>query len=80
MYALAMLLLFLRNFKLCFRKSVSPIFINLIQSQMMRLDAAFLPCLSNISWTSLTIPLILEEIKSTLDKVDMFCKEVSTIQ
>ncbi|KAG8306517.1 hypothetical protein J6590_045685 [Homalodisca vitripennis] len=62
------------------RKSIPQIFVNLIQSQTMKLDAAFLPCLSNISWTSLTIPQILDGIKNILDKVDMFCKEANDMK
>lgn len=60
-----------------YRNNVPNVFVNMIRGQMMRLDNAFLPLISNICWTSLTIPQVLNDVESVLDRIEMFCKEVT---
>lgn len=59
-----------------YRNNVPSVFVNMIRGQMMHLDSAFLPLISNICWTSLTIPQVLKDVESVLDRIEMFCKEV----
>lgn len=52
-------------------------YLPLLRSQLVKLDNAFQPGLSSITWTSLEIPSYCDSIEQVLDEVDLFVKEVS---
>lgn len=54
-------------------------YLPLLRSQLVKLDNAFQPSLSSITWTSLEIPSYCDSIEQVLDEVDLFVKEVSFI-
>ncbi|KAJ0182474.1 hypothetical protein K1T71_001843 [Dendrolimus kikuchii] len=58
------------------RKSMPKLYLPLLRAQLIKLDKAFAPGLSTITWTSLEIPTYCENIEAVLDEVDLFVKEV----
>lgn len=55
------------------------LYLPLLRAQLIKLEKAFEPGLSTITWTSLEIPLYCEKIEKTLNEVDLFVKEVGTV-
>ncbi|XP_034837309.1 dynein axonemal heavy chain 8 [Maniola hyperantus] len=58
------------------RRSMPKLYLPLLRAQLVKLDNAFQPGLSSITWTSLEIPSYCESIERVLDEVDLFVKEV----
>ncbi|KAL0851104.1 hypothetical protein ABMA28_006975, partial [Loxostege sticticalis] len=58
------------------RKSMPKLYLPLLRAQLIKLEKAFQPGLSTITWTSLEIPAYCENIERVLDEVDLFVKEV----
>ncbi|KAJ8736206.1 hypothetical protein PYW08_006862 [Mythimna loreyi] len=58
------------------RRSMPKLYLPLLRAQLIKLDKAFQPGLSTITWTSLEIPSYCESIEKVLDEVDLFVKEV----
>lgn len=52
------------------------LYLPLLRAQLIKLEKAFEPGLSTITWTSLEIPSYCESIEKVLDEVDLFVKEV----
>ena len=52
------------------------LYLPLLRAQLVKLDSAFQPGLSIITWTSLEIPAYCDNIERILDEVDLFVKEV----
>ncbi|CAB3256562.1 unnamed protein product [Arctia plantaginis] len=63
-----------RNNKI--RRSMPNLYLPLLRSQLIKLEKAFQPGFSTITWTSLEIPSYCENIEKVLDEVDLFVKEV----
>lgn len=55
-------------------------FLNLIKIVLVNLEIAFQPCLSVITWTSLNITEMCEEIKQSLTAVQIFVKEIKDMK
>lgn len=53
------------------------LYLPLLRAQLIKLEKAFQPGLSTITWTSLKIEDYCESIETVLDEVDLFVKEVS---
>ncbi|XP_052742928.1 dynein axonemal heavy chain 8 [Bicyclus anynana] len=58
------------------RRSMPKLYLPLLRAQLVKLDSAFQPGLSSITWTSLEIESYCDKIESVLDEVDLFVKEV----
>ncbi|RVE46462.1 hypothetical protein evm_008872 [Chilo suppressalis] len=58
------------------RRSMPKLYLPLLRAQLIKLEKAFQPGLSTITWTSLEIPAYCENIAKVLDEVDLFVKEV----
>lgn len=54
-------------------------YLPLLRAQLIKMEKAFAPGLSTITWTSLEIPAYFESIKIILDEVDLFVKEVKLL-
>lgn len=52
------------------------LYLPLLRAQLIKMEKAFEPGLSTITWTSLEIPAYCERIEATLRQVDLFVKEV----
>ncbi|KAK4886462.1 hypothetical protein RN001_002733 [Aquatica leii] len=63
-----------RNNKM--RNSMPQLFVPLLKPQLLKMQVAFTPGLSTITWTSMKIPDYCKDVTDTLDGVDMFVKEV----
>ncbi|KAJ8736205.1 hypothetical protein PYW08_006861 [Mythimna loreyi] len=58
------------------RKSMPKLYLPLLRAQLIKLESAFQPGFSTITWTSLEIPSYCENIEKALVEVDLFVKEV----
>ncbi|KAI8438603.1 hypothetical protein MSG28_011048 [Choristoneura fumiferana] len=58
------------------RRSMPKLYLPLLRAQLVKMEKAFLPGLSTITWTSLEIPAYCTAIETVLDEVDLFVKEV----
>lgn len=58
------------------RQNIPKIFIPLMRSQLIKMENAFMPAFSNITWTSMKIPEFCEEVTQVLDYIEVFVKEV----
>ncbi|XP_028156116.1 dynein heavy chain 8, axonemal [Ostrinia furnacalis] len=58
------------------RRSMPKLYLPLLRAQLIKLEKAFQPGLSTITWTSLEIPAYTDNIERILDEVDLFVKEV----
>ncbi|XP_075973556.1 dynein heavy chain 8, axonemal kl-3 [Anticarsia gemmatalis] len=58
------------------RRSMPKLYLPLLRAQLIKLEKAFQPGFSTITWTSLEIPTYCAHIESVLDEVDLFVKEV----
>nr|XP_037867096.1 dynein heavy chain 8, axonemal isoform X3 [Bombyx mori] len=58
------------------RKSMPKLYLPLLRAQLIKIEKAFQPGLSTITWTSLEIPSYCDNIEAILDEVDLFVKEV----
>lgn len=61
------------------RQSIPKIFIPLMRSQLIKMENAFMPAFSSITWTSMKIPDFCEEVTRVLDYIEVFVKEVNRI-
>ncbi|XP_022821404.1 dynein heavy chain 8, axonemal-like [Spodoptera litura] len=59
------------------RRSMPKLYLPLLRAQLIKLEKAFQPGLSTITWTSLKIEAYCESIEAVLDEVDLFVKEVT---
>lgn len=57
-------------------RSMPKLYLPLLRAQLVKMEKAFQPGLSTITWTSLEIPAYFESIESVLNEVDLFVKEV----
>lgn len=57
-------------------RSMPKLYLPLLRAQLIKLDKAFQPGLSTITWTSLEIPSYCAHIETVLNEVDLFVKEV----
>ncbi|CAG2056143.1 unnamed protein product, partial [Timema podura] len=62
------------------RSDIITIFVSMIRSQLFKMEKAFQPGLSVITWTSLKIPYFCENISSVLHEVGTFVKEVNDLK
>ncbi|XP_044272703.1 dynein axonemal heavy chain 8 [Tribolium madens] len=67
-----------RNDKI--RSTIPPLFIPLIRMQLIKMEDAFRPGFSVITWTSTKIPEYCEEVNNVLDYIEMFVKEVKDMK
>lgn len=58
------------------RTNIPKLFIPLMRFQLMKMENAFMPGFSAITWTSMKIPEFCDEITKVLDYIEMFVKEV----
>ncbi|KAJ8735702.1 hypothetical protein PYW07_007322 [Mythimna separata] len=58
------------------RRSMPKLYLPLLRAQLIKLENAFQPGFSTITWTSLEIASYCDKIEKTLDEVDLFVKEV----
>ena len=58
------------------RQSIPPLFLKLMKPCLIELETAFQPCLATVTWTSLEIHDVCENIKSTLKEVEIFIKKI----
>ncbi|KAJ8670776.1 hypothetical protein QAD02_002035, partial [Eretmocerus hayati] len=58
------------------RRSIPPLFLRLMRPCLIEMETAFQPCLSVITWTSLKIPDVFENIRKTMDRIETFLKKV----
>ncbi|XP_030752815.1 dynein heavy chain 8, axonemal [Sitophilus oryzae] len=63
-----------RNDKI--RSTIPPLFLPMMKMQMIKMENAFMPGFSTITWTSLKIPEFCKEVTDVLDYIEMFVKEV----
>lgn len=52
------------------------LYLPLLRAQLIKLEKAFQPGFSTITWTSLEIPSYCDGIQEALNEVDLFVKEV----
>ncbi|XP_045497912.1 dynein axonemal heavy chain 8 [Colias croceus] len=58
------------------RRSMPKLYLPLLRAQLVKLEKAFQPGFSTITWTALEIPAYCDKIEEVLDEVDLFVKEV----
>lgn len=64
------------NSNILIRRSMPKLYLPLLRAQLIKLEKAFQPGLSTITWTSLEIPSYCDQIVKVLNEVDLFVKEV----
>lgn len=64
----------------CYHRSMPKLYQPLLRAQLIKLENAFQPGFSTITWTSLEIPAYCEHIEKVLTEVDLFVKEVILCQ
>ncbi|KAG7190763.1 hypothetical protein KM043_006835 [Ampulex compressa] len=62
------------------RRDVPALFLNLMKIVFANLESAFQPCLSVITWASLKITEVCEDIQDTLTAMQIFAKKVKDIK
>ncbi|XP_045484350.1 dynein axonemal heavy chain 8 [Pieris rapae] len=62
------------------RRSMPKLYLPLLRAQLVKLEKAFQPGFSTITWTALEIPAYCDNIEFVLDEVDLFVKEVVDIK
>ncbi|KPI94920.1 Dynein heavy chain 8, axonemal [Papilio xuthus] len=67
-----------RNNKI--RRSMPKLYLPLLRAQLIKMEKAFQPGLSTITWTSLEIPAYCDNICEVMDEVDLFVKEVTDMK
>ncbi|CAG9764101.1 unnamed protein product [Ceutorhynchus assimilis] len=63
-----------RNDKI--RSTIPPLFLPMMRVQLLKMENAFMPGFSTITWTSTKIPEFCREVTAVLDYIEMFVKEV----
>lgn len=58
------------------RKGIPTLFIPLMRVQLIKMENAFMPGLSSITWTSMKIPQFCEDVTNVLNYIELFVKEV----
>lgn len=58
------------------RNEIPLIFLPMIKSQLLKMENAFMPGFSTITWTSMKIPEFCKAAEETLNSVEIFLKEV----
>ncbi|XP_024940596.1 dynein heavy chain 8, axonemal [Cephus cinctus] len=62
------------------RRSIPVLFLKLMNSAFVKLELAFQPCLSVVTWASLKIPQVCADIKNSIRDVGIFAKEVKDMK
>ncbi|OAD58895.1 Dynein heavy chain 8, axonemal [Eufriesea mexicana] len=62
------------------RRTIPILFLNLIKIVLVNLEIAFQPCLSVITWTSLNITEMCDEIRKSITSVQIFVKEIKDMK
>ncbi|KAH9641787.1 hypothetical protein HF086_003913 [Spodoptera exigua] len=62
------------------RRSMPKLYLPLLRAQLIKLEKAFQPGLSTVTWTSLKIEAYCDSIETVLDEVDLFVKKVVDIK
>ncbi|XP_048268511.1 dynein axonemal heavy chain 8 [Bombus terrestris] len=62
------------------RRTIPILFLTLIKIVLVNLEIAFQPCLSVITWTSLNIGEVCDEIRHSLTSVQIFVKEIKDMK
>ncbi|XP_023289113.1 dynein heavy chain 8, axonemal, partial [Orussus abietinus] len=62
------------------RRSIPTLFLNLMNPAFAKLEIAFQPCLSVVTWTSLKIPQVCENISDNIRDVQIFGKELKDMK
>lgn len=62
------------------RKSIPHLFLNLMKPALQQLEIAFQPFLSVITWTSLEIPELCDDIEKVIKNIKIFSKEIKDIK
>lgn len=62
------------------RSTIPPLFIPLIRMHLIKMEDAFRPGFSVITWTSTKIPDYCEKVTKLLDYIEMFIKEVKDMK
>lgn len=58
------------------RMNIPPLFLPMMRPQLIKMENAFMPGFSTITWTSMKIPEFCEDVTKVLDYIEMFVKEV----
>lgn len=58
------------------RRTIPKLFIPLMSTLLLKMENAFMPGFSKITWTSLKIPEFCDEITDVLDYIEVFVKDV----
>ncbi|KPJ08753.1 Dynein heavy chain 8, axonemal [Papilio machaon] len=69
-----------RNNKIRRQVSMPKLYLPLLRAQLIKMEKAFQPGLSTITWTSLEIPAYCDNICEVMDEVDLFVKEVTDMK
>ncbi|KAK9891390.1 hypothetical protein WA026_014631 [Henosepilachna vigintioctopunctata] len=62
------------------RSNIPPLFMQLMRALLHKIEVAFLPAFSTITWTSMKIPEFAAGVSKLLDEVDLFVKEVTDMK
>lgn len=62
------------------RKNIPTLFLPMMRPQLIKMENAFMPGFSTITWTSMKIPEFCQEVTSVLDYIEMFVKEVKDMK
>lgn len=62
------------------RKSIPTIFLNMMKSALQKLEISFLPLLSVVTWTSLEISDVSNDIDNVIQSIKLFNKEIMDIR
>ncbi|XP_044760955.1 dynein axonemal heavy chain 8-like isoform X2 [Coccinella septempunctata] len=62
------------------RSSIPPLFVQMMRAPLYKIEVAFLPAFSSITWTSMKIPEFCKEVTKLLDAVQIFIKEVKDMK
>ncbi|XP_046493196.1 dynein axonemal heavy chain 8 [Neodiprion pinetum] len=62
------------------RRSVPILFLNMIKPSFVKLETAFQPCLSVVTWASLKVPQVCADIKNVITQVETVIKEIKDMK
>lgn len=62
------------------RSNIPTLFLPMMRPQLIKMENAFMPGFSTITWTSMKIPKFCEEVAAVLDYIEMFVKEVKDMK
>lgn len=58
------------------RRGIPSLFIPLMKPLLLKMENAFMPAMSSITWTSMKIPQFCVDVTEVLNYIEMFVKEV----